>query len=115
MKECKRGEWTRRREEKKTNGIDNLADVGDVPEVEAAIAVDEGHLVVGLVIGERHRVRVFGIGRMRGHVTDGETFGDVDAEVVGPRQSRHELQRERTEAADDAVSAADKDVLLAHH
>ncbi len=52
---------------------------------------------------------------MRGHVTDGETFGHVDAEVVRPRQGRHKLQRERAETADDAVSAADKDVLLAHH
>lgn len=92
-----------------------LADVGDVPQVEAAIAVDAGHLVVRLVVGERHRVRVFGIGRMRGHVTDGETLGDVDAEVVRPRQSRDELQRKWTEASDDAVSAADKYVLLANH
>ena len=50
-----------------------------------------------------------------GGVPDGQAFGDVDAQVVGARQRRDELQREGTEAADDAVGAADEDVLLAHH
>lgn len=97
------------------NSKSYLADIGDVPQIETAIAVNAGHLVVRLVIGERHRVWVFGIGRMRGHVTDGETFGDVDAEVVRPRKSRDKLQRKWTEASDDAISAADKYVLLANH
>ena len=62
-----------------------LADVVDVPQIETSIAVNASHLVVRLVVGERHRVWVFGIGRMRGHVTDRQSFGDVDAEVVRPR------------------------------
>lgn len=71
--------------------------------------------MVRLVVGERHSVWVFGIGRMRGHMTDGQTFGDVDAEIVRPRQSRDKLQRKWTEASDDAISAPDEDVLFTHH
>ena len=46
-----------------------LADVSNVPQVKTAVAVDARHLVIRLVVGQCHRVRVFGVGRMRGHVT----------------------------------------------
>lgn len=48
-------------------------------------------------------------------MTDGQTFGDVDAEIVRPRQGRDKLQRKWTEASDDAISAPDEDVLFTHH
>ena len=49
------------------------------------------------------------------HVPDGEAFGNIDSEVMRARQGRDKLQRERAEAADYAVSAAHKDVLLTYH
>lgn len=67
----------------KRNG--NLSNVGDVPQIEAAIAIDAGHLVVGLVISKSYRIRIFGIGWMRGHVTDRKTFGNIDTKIVCPR------------------------------
>ena len=92
-----------------------LSDIVDVPQIEAAIAVDARHFVVGLVVTERHRVGIFGIGWMRGHVTDGETFGDIHTEVVRPRQSGYKLQGEWAETAHDTIGATDKNVLLAYH
>ena len=48
-------------------------------------------------------------------IPDGQAFGNIDAEVMRARQGGDELQCERTEAADNAVSTAHKNMLFTHH
>jgi len=62
---------------------------------EVMVVVEGGHDTVVLVVGERDAVgvveaRVVGGG---GDVGGGEALGDVDAEVVGPRQHGEEVER----------------------
>ena len=40
---------------------------------------------------DRPGVRVLCVPRVAGHVRDGEAFGDVHPQVVGPGEGRHEL------------------------
>ena len=39
----------------------------------------------------RPGVRVLGVRRVAGHVRDGQAFGHVHTQVVGPGEGRHEL------------------------
>ena len=71
----------------------HLAYVLDVPNVEAVIVVDDGHPRVLLVIRHGARVRVLRVVGVRGHVRDGQALGHVHAQVVRPRQRRHELKK----------------------
>ena len=48
-------------------------------------------------------------------VPDGQAFGHIDAQIMGPGQCGDKLKGERTKTADYSVSAADEDVLLTHH
>jgi len=73
----------------------DLVQILQVPHVEAVVVVEGGHDTVVLVVGERDAVgvveaRVVGGG---GDVGGGEALGDVDAEVVGPRQHGEEVER----------------------
>ena len=48
------------------------------------VVVDHGHLEVGLVQDDGRGVGISGVGRMRGHVVDGQTLRHVNPEVMSP-------------------------------
>ena len=48
------------------------------------VVVDHGHLEVGLVQDDGRGVGIPGVGRMRGHVVDGQTLRHVNPEVMSP-------------------------------
>ena len=94
--------------------LPHLANVPDVPDVEAVIIVDHRHPGVLLVVRHGAGVRVLGVVGVGGHVGDGQALGHVHAQVVGPRQRRDELQRGGGEAPHDPLGTPNEDKLLAH-
>ena len=65
-------------------GLADFIDVPDVPDVDRVVVVDHGHLEVGLVQDDGRGVGIPGVGRMRGHVVDGQTLRHVNPEVMSP-------------------------------
>ena len=59
-----------------------LFNVSDIPDVDAVIVVDDGDFEVLFVVGDRSCVGVAGVGRVRRHVTDGQTLGNVNSEKI---------------------------------
>ena len=85
-----------------------------IPDVETMIIVHHRNSSILFIIGHGTGVRILRVVGVGGHVGNGKPLGHVHAQVVRPRQRRHELQRVGREAAYNPLRTPDKHKFFSH-